>query len=67
MARVSPFSSLTCLELEPSATGISNAEELSFTNERAIADNTAVVIDVPVDYSTNMKLMEKLGNLLWPI
>ena len=34
---------------------------------RAIADDTVVVIDCPVDYSENMKLTEKLGNLVCPI
>lgn len=46
---------------------VSSAGELLPTIERAIADNTVVVIDVPVDYSENMKLTEKLGNLVCPI
>ena len=35
--------------------------------EQAFHDNTVVVIDVPVDYSENMKLTEKLGKLICPI
>jgi len=34
---------------------------------RAIADDTVVVIDCPVDYEENMKLTEKMGNLVCPI
>ncbi len=43
------------------------AGELVPTLRRAIADDTVVVIDCPVDYSENMKLTEKLGNLVCPI
>lgn len=46
---------------------VNAAAELLPTIEQAIADNTVVVIDVPVDYSENMKLTEKLGNLVCPI
>ncbi len=46
---------------------ISKTSELVPTLQRAIADNTVVVIDCPVDYSENMKLTEKLGNLVCPI
>ena len=35
--------------------------------KRAITDDTVVLIDCPVDYSENMKLTEKLGNLVCPI
>ena len=35
--------------------------------KQAIADDTVVVIDCPVDYSENMKLTEKLGSLVCPI
>ena len=35
--------------------------------KQARADNTVVVVDVPVDYRENMKLTEKLGNLVCPI
>ena len=34
---------------------------------QAIADNTVVVIDCPVDYSENLKLTEKLGTLVCSI
>ena len=34
---------------------------------QAIADDTVVLIDCPVDYSENMKLTEKLGNLVCSI
>ena len=35
--------------------------------EKAFASNTVAVVDVPVDYSENMKLTEKLGSLVCPI
>jgi acetolactate synthase I/II/III large subunit len=35
--------------------------------KQAVADNTVVVVDCPVDYSENMKLTEKLGKLVCPI
>ncbi len=34
---------------------------------KAIADDTVVIIDCPVDYSENMKLTEQLGELVCPI
>lgn len=37
------------------------------TIKQAIADNTVVIIDCPVDYAENMKLTEKLGDLVCPI
>ncbi len=43
------------------------ADELLPTLKQAIADDTVVLIDCPVDYSENMKLTEKLGNLVCPI
>ncbi len=43
------------------------ADELMPTLQRAIEDNTVVVIDCPVDYSENMKLTAKLGDLICPI
>ncbi|WP_428353925.1 acetolactate synthase large subunit [Methyloprofundus sp.] len=46
---------------------VNSAEELIPTLEQAFADNTVVIIDVPVDYSENMKLTEKLGELVCPI
>ncbi len=39
------------------------AGELLPAIRRAVADDTVVVIDCPVDYSENMKLSEKLGQL----
>lgn len=35
--------------------------------KQAIKDDTVVLIDCPVDYSENMKLTEKLGELVCPI
>ena len=43
------------------------ADELLPIIRKAIKDNTVVIIDCPVDYSENMKLTEKLGNLVCPI
>jgi acetolactate synthase-1/2/3 large subunit len=43
------------------------ADELVPILEQAIADETVAVIDCPVDYSENMKLTEKLGQLVCPI
>ena len=42
------------------------ADQLVPILQQAIADNTVVVIDCPVDYSENMKLTEKLGKLVCP-
>ena len=41
--------------------------ELTPILSQAIADDTVVVIDCPVDYAENMKLTEKLGALVCPI
>ncbi len=46
---------------------VESADDLLPTLERALADDTVVVIDCPVDYSENMKLTEKLGQLVCPI
>jgi len=43
------------------------ADQLVPVLQQAIADNTVVVVDCPVDYSENMKLTEKLGKLVCPI
>jgi len=43
------------------------AAELLPVLKQAIADDTVVVVDCPVDYSENMKLTEKLGKLVCPI
>jgi acetolactate synthase-1/2/3 large subunit len=37
------------------------------TLKKALADDTVSVIACPVDYSENMKLTEKLGQLTEPI
>ena len=46
---------------------VESADELVPTLEQAIADDTVVIIDCPVDYSENMKLTEKLGDLVCPM
>ena len=46
---------------------VNATDELIPILKQAIADNTVVVVDCPVDYSENMKLTEKLGNLVCPI
>lgn len=46
---------------------IKSAADLAPTLKQAIADDTVVVIDCPVDYSENLKLTEKLGELVCPI
>ncbi len=46
---------------------VENAGDLLPTLKKAIADDTVVIIDCPVDYSENMKLTEKLGELVCPI
>lgn len=46
---------------------VESADDLLPTLKQAIADDTVVLIDCPVDYSENMKLTEKLGNLVCPI
>jgi acetolactate synthase-1/2/3 large subunit len=43
------------------------AADLLPTLKRAIADDTVVIVDCPVDYSENMKLTERLGQLVCPI
>ena len=46
---------------------IEHPDDIVPTIKRAINDNTVVIIDCPVDYSENMKLTEKLGELVCPI
>jgi len=46
---------------------IDSAADLAPVLKQAIADDTVVVIDCPVDYSENLKLTEKLGELVCPI
>jgi acetolactate synthase-1/2/3 large subunit len=43
------------------------ADQLAPILKQAIADQTVVVVDCPVDYAENMKLTERLGNLVCPI
>jgi acetolactate synthase I/II/III large subunit len=43
------------------------ADELIPILRQAIADNTVVVIDCPVDYSENIKLTEQLGKMVCPV
>ncbi len=40
---------------------------LAPTLQRAINDNTVVIVDCPVDYDENLKLTEKLGEIVCPI
>ena len=42
---------------------VEQAAGLAPTLRQALADDTVVVIDCPVDYAENMKLTEKLGQL----
>ncbi len=46
---------------------VESSGDLLPTLKKALADNTVVIIDCPVDYSENMKLTEKLGDLVCPI
>jgi acetolactate synthase I/II/III large subunit len=43
------------------------ADELLPILRQAIADNTVVVVDCPVDYSENMKLTERLSKMVCPV
>ena len=43
---------------------VESAADLVPTLQKAIADDTVVVVDCPVDYSENMKLTEELGGLV---
>ena len=45
---------------------ITQADELMPVLKQALADNTLSVIDCPVDYSENLKLTEKLGEMICP-
>jgi len=46
---------------------VETANDLLPTLKKAFAEKTVVIVDVPVDYSENMKLTEKLGKLVCPI
>jgi acetolactate synthase-1/2/3 large subunit len=43
------------------------ADELLPILKQAIADDTVVVVDCPVDYSENMKLTERLNKMVCPV
>ena len=43
------------------------ADQLLPILRKAIADDTVVVVDCPVDYAENMKLTKQLGGLVCPI
>ena len=46
---------------------IERGEDLLPTLKTALADNTVSIIDCPVDYSENLKLTSKLGEMVCPI
>lgn len=46
---------------------IERTEDLRDTLQAALADNTVSIIDCPVDYRENMKLTEKLGEMVCQI
>jgi acetolactate synthase-1/2/3 large subunit len=46
---------------------IERASELLPTLKRALSDNTVSIIDCPVDYKENLKLAEKLGEMICPL
>lgn len=46
---------------------VEKTEDLLPTIQQAIKDDTVVIIDCPVDYSENLKLTQKLGDLICPI
>ncbi len=46
---------------------IQRAEDLLPTLKTALADDTVSIIDCPVDYGENLKLTERLGEMICPI
>ncbi len=46
---------------------INKAEELLPTLRRALADNAISIIDCPVDYTENLRLTERLGEMVCPV
>jgi len=46
---------------------IEKGDDLLPTLKKALADNTVSIIDCPVDYSENLKLTGKLGEMVCPI
>ena len=52
---------------EERASILEDAADLLPILRRALADNTVSIIDCPVDYSENLKLTAKLGEMVCPI
>ena len=46
---------------------VERTQDLVPTLKKALADDTVVIIDCPVDYSENMKLTERLKKLVSPV
>lgn len=46
---------------------VTSAPELLPVLERALADNAVSIIDCPVDYTENLKLTERLGEMICPL
>ena len=46
---------------------IAEGKQLLPTLKKALADNTVSIIDCPVDYSENLKLTAKLGEMVCPV
>ena len=46
---------------------VERAEDLLPILKTALADNTVSIIDCPVDYRENLKLTEKLGNMIFQL
>jgi acetolactate synthase I/II/III large subunit len=51
----------------PRATASSGPLILAPILKQALADDTVVIVDCPVDYSENMKLTKKLKELTSPV
>jgi acetolactate synthase-1/2/3 large subunit len=46
---------------------VESPRELGMILEKALADDTVSIIDCPVDYRENLKLTEKLGEMVCPV
>jgi acetolactate synthase I/II/III large subunit len=46
---------------------VERTADLKSILKQALADDTVAIVDCPVDYSENMKLTEKLANLVSPV
>ena len=46
---------------------VERTQDLVPTLKKALADDTVVIIDCPVDYSENMKLTQRLKELVCPV